>query len=133
VEIRQVGTKLFHADRRRRFGYKSFSATLRARLIKLAMITTNQPNNQMDGAYWPFRNQAVNKLNDAIKSHYMQVFSVQPCTSVIQVFRVRCAFKSLCNVTFTHTTFTNNHWLNERLCKPRPLTSRGKQRQPTSM
>jgi hypothetical protein len=118
MEIRPVATKLFHADRRTQRGFMSLFAILRTRLMKPAMITTNQTTKWMVLT----GRSATNKLNDAIKSHYMKVFSAHPCKSVIQVFRVRCAFKSLCNVTFIHTTFTNKFWLTERFCKPRPFT-----------
>jgi len=44
MQIRPVGTELLHADRRTRRGYMSLFAILRTHLIKLAMISTNQPN-----------------------------------------------------------------------------------------
>ena len=33
-------------------------------------------------------------------------------------------FKPLCNVTFTHTTFTNKYWLRQRFYRPRRLFTR---------
>jgi len=82
IQISPVGTELFHAHRRTRRGYMSLLAILRTHPIKLAMITTKQPNGWCLLAVSQPRRK---KLNDAIKSHYIKVFSVQPCNSVIQV------------------------------------------------